>query len=276
VRPSRVLRRAADYLERHEVDSPLPTAEQLLASVLGTDRAGLYSRDEALRADEAKAFGRVLCRRCAGEPTQHLTGEAGFRSIRLIVRRGVFVPRPETECLVEAALEVVVARPSPLIVDVGTGTGAIALALKHERPDARVWAVDRSPDAIALAKENATALGLEIEVRPGDLLSDLDPGIGPVDLVVSNPPYVAPGEFAELPREVRADPAQALLGGPEVYEAIFAQASPRLRAGGSVVVEIDERRAEAVSRAARAAGASETMVRRDLAGRDRVVVATWP
>lgn len=276
MRPSQVVRRAADYLERHEVDSPMPTAEQLLSSVLGTDRAGLYSRDEALRGDEAKAFGRVLCRRCAGVPTQHLTGEAWFRSIRLIVRPGVFVPRPETEGLVDAALELVDARPSPLVIDVGTGTGAIALALKHERPGARVWAIDRSPDAVALAKENAAALGLEIEVRTGDLLSDLDPRIGPVDLVVSNPPYVAPAEYAGLPREVRADPAQALLGGPEVYEAIFAQAAPRLRAGGSVVVEIDERRSEAVSRAALDAGAHEARVRRDLAGRDRVVVATWP
>lgn len=277
MRPAQVLRRAADYLERHDVESPMPTAEQLLAGVLGTDRAGLYTREAPLGGDEAKAFGRALCRRCAGVPTQHLTGMTGFRHLELMVRPGVFVPRPETEVVVEAALEVVRDRSEPVVVDVGTGTGAIAIALKHERPDASVWAVDRSARAVALASANADLLGIEVEVRSGDLLRDLDPVVtGPLDLVVSNPPYLEHDEMDSLPAEVRADPEGALLGGVEVIGALLEQASNRLRSGGSLVVEIGERQADAVSRAARRAGALETVTRVDLTGRDRVVVATWP
>jgi release factor glutamine methyltransferase len=272
-----VLRRAADYLERHDVDSPLPTAEQLLAGVLGTDRSGLYTREAPLRSAEAKAFGRALCRRCAGVPTQHLTGETGFRHLMLQVRPGVFVPRPETEVVVDAALEVVRDRPAPVVVDVGTGTGAIALAFKQERPDARVWAVDRSTRAVALAKANADRLGLEVNVRRSDLFADLDAAAtGPIDLVVSNPPYLEPHELDALPPEVRADPNEALVGGVAVIEALLVQASTRLGAGGSVVVEIGEHQAPAVTRAARLAGARTATVRPDLTGRDRVVVSTWP
>jgi release factor glutamine methyltransferase len=189
----------------------------------------------------------------------------------------VFVPRPETEGLVDAALEALGDRAAPTIVDVGTGTGAIALALKQERPDARVWAMDSSPDAVALARENAEALRLDVTVGEWDMLTGLDASItGPLDLVVSNPPYVEPREHSDLPRDVRADPLGALLGGLAVYRSLFAQAADRLRSGGGVVVEIDERRGREVSSAATEAGAVAVDVRRDLAGRDRVVVATWP
>jgi release factor glutamine methyltransferase len=272
-----VVRRGADYLERHDVDASLSTAEQLLAGVLGTDRSGVYAREEPLRSAEARAFGRALCRRCTGVPTQHLTGETGFRHLVLTVRPGVFVPRPETEIVVDAAVEALPVTPGPLVVDVGTGAGAIALSLKRERPDARVIAVDRSPEALALTEENAARTGLEIEVLESDLLAALDPSsTGPIDLVVSNPPYVEEGEYAALPAEVRADPVEALVGGVEVYATLFEQASTRLREGGVVVVEIGERQAAAVGEKAREAGATDIVVLPDLAGRDRVVVATWP
>lgn len=277
MRPSEVVRRGADYLERHDVDASLSTAEQLLAGVLGTDRSGVYAREEPLRSAEARAFGRALCRRCTGVPTQHLTGETGFRHLVLTVRPGVFVPRPETEIVVDAAVEALPVTPGPLVVDVGTGAGAIALSLKRERPDARVIAVDRSPEALALTEENAARTGLEIEVLASDLLAALDPSsTGPIDLVVSNPPYVEEGEYAALPAEVRADPVEALVGGVEVYATLFEQASTRLREGGVVVVEIGERHAAAVGEKAREAGATDIVVLPDLAGRDRVVVATWP
>lgn len=277
MRPSEVVRRGADYLERHDVDASLSTAEQLLAGVLGTDRSGVYAREEPLRSAEARAFGRALCRRCTGVPTQHLTGETGFRHLVLTVRPGVFVPRPETEIVVDAAVEALPVTPGPLVVDVGTGAGAIALSLKRERPDARVIAVDRSPEALALTEENAARTGLEIEVLASDLLAALDPSsTGPIDLVVSNPPYVEEGEYAALPAEVRADPVEALVGGVEVYATLFEQASTRLREGGVVVVEIGERQAAAVGEKAREAGATDIVVLPDLAGRDRVVVATWP
>jgi len=277
VRPSDVVRRGADYLQRHDVDAPLSTAEQLLASVLGTDRSGVYTRDDPLRSGEARAFGRALCRRCSGVPTQHITGETGFRHLTLIVRPGVFVPRPETETVVDAALDAVRDTTAPVIVDVGTGTGAIALSLKQERPDARIVAVDRSPEALALAEENAIRTGLEIEIRASDLLASLHPSTtGPIDLVVSNPPYIEDHEYATLPVEARADPVESLVGGVGVYERLFDQASTRLRNGGSVVAEIGDRQAVAVSEAARDAGATDVVVGRDLVGRDRVVIATWP
>ncbi|CAN5769914.1 peptide chain release factor N(5)-glutamine methyltransferase [soil metagenome] len=277
MRPSQVLRRAADYLERHEIQAPRPTAEQLLARILGVDRAGLYLRDTPLDPDESKAFGRALSRRCAGTPTQHVTGETGFRHLILTVRPGVFVPRTETEVVVGAVLDVMRDRPTPAVVDVGTGTGAIALAVKQERSDSRVWAVDRSSEAAALARHNARRTGLDIGVVQADLLDGLDASTtGALDVVVSNPPYLEADDLASLPREVRADPTDALVGGVAVYAALFDQASPRLVPCGALVVEIDERRAKAVTAAALGAGATGISVVTDLAGRERAVVATWP
>jgi release factor glutamine methyltransferase len=289
MRPAEVLRRATDYLSRHDVDSPRPTAEVLLAQILGTDRAGLYARDEGLSTVEAKRFGRALCRRCAGVPLQHLTGEQAFRRLTLLVRPGVFIPRPETEILVEHALASIEGVSTPVVVDVGTGTGAIGLAIKAERPDARVVAIDVSADAVELARTNAGRLNLEVEVVEGDLLEPLMPSAmpsampptmpsldGAVDLVVSNPPYVLADELETLPPDVRADPAAALVGSIDVYERLFAQAAVMLRAGGAVAVEIDEAQGEAVRAAASAAGLVDIRIEQDLAGRDRVVRARKP
>jgi release factor glutamine methyltransferase len=276
VRPADVLRRAGDYLERHGVESPLATAEQLMMHVLGTDRAGLYARSDGLDTREARMFGRAICQRCSGTPLQHLTGEQTFRRIDLEVRPGVFVPRPETELLAGHALEALNGTEAPVIVDVGTGTGAIALAMKHERPDARVFATDVSPEAVELARANAARLGLDVTVVEGDLLASLPEELrGRVDLVVSNPPYIAPEELDDLPSEVKADPELALLGGIEVYERLAAEALRWLRDGGVLAVEIGASRSEAV---VDVLGASFMGVRvePDLAGRDRVVLARRP
>ena len=148
MRPAEVLRRASGYLDRHGVESPDATAEILLMHVLGTDRAGLYARTAGLDTREARMFGRAICQRGAGTPVQHLTGDQPFRGITLEVRPGVFVPRPETELLVEHALAEAGDREDPVVVDAGTGTGAIALAVKHERPDAMVFATDLSAEAV--------------------------------------------------------------------------------------------------------------------------------
>jgi release factor glutamine methyltransferase len=277
MRPSLVVRRGAEYLERHGVQSPLPSAETLLMHVLGVDRAGLYTRDEPLDPAEARAFGQALCRRCAGTPVQHLTGNAGFGRLTLAVRPGVFVPRPETEVLVEIALELLRPVPSPFVVDVGTGTGAIALSLVAARPDARTVAIDSSTDAVALAEHNAEALGLDLEVRLGDMLGPLeDRERGAVDLVVSNPPYVGDEELADAPAEVAADPSLALRGGPATYRRLFAHAWSALRPGGWVAVEIGETLAEEITGMARVAGWERVEVRADLNGRDRVVTARRP
>jgi release factor glutamine methyltransferase len=276
VRPAEVLRRASAYLDRHGVQSPDATAEILLMYVIGTDRAGLYARSAGLDTREARMFGRAICQRCAGTPVQHLTGDEQFRGITLEVRPGVFVPRPETELLVEHALSEVGDREDPVVVDVGTGTGAIALAVKDERPDATVFATDLSAEAVELARANAARLGLAVTVLEGDLLEPLPVDLrGWVDAVVSNPPYVPAEDLQDLPAEVRADPVLALVGGIDVYERLGAQASRWLRAGGVLAVEIDARLSDPVVRALSTAFA-EVRVERDLTGRDRVVLALAP
>jgi len=273
MRPADVVRRATAYLERHGVESPQANAEGLLMSVLGTDRADLYARTEGLDARQARLFGRALCQRCAGTPLQHLTGEQAFRRIRLEVRPGVFVPRPETEMLVELALAALGPAEDPVVVDVGTGTGAIALAIKHERPDASVFATDVAAEAVELARANAERLGLDVHVLEGPFLGPVPGDLrGWVDLVVSNPPYVAPETYADLPAEVRADPEEALLGGLEIYRELGERSSGWLRDGGWLAVEIDSTQADAVT-GLLAHDYGEVRVERDLTGRDRVVLA---
>jgi release factor glutamine methyltransferase len=276
VRPAQVIHRAAEYLERHGVESPVPTAERLLSYVLGTDRSGIYARD-GLSSLEAKLFGRALCRRCTGEPLQHVTGEQGFRRLTLRVRPGVFVPRPETEVLVQAVLDGLAGIEAPVVVDVGGGNGAVGLAIKDERPDATVYATDMSAEAAALARENAETLGLEMTVMVGDLLEPLPRDLrGGVDAVVSNLPYVAAEMRESLPPDVRAEPELAVFGGMDLYGRLFAQAFGCLRPGGLIAVEIEERMAASVSEGAERAGFEDLSVRRDLAGRDRVVGGRRP
>lgn len=275
-RPADVLRRAADYLDRHGVDSPRTTAERLLMHVLRTDRAGLYTRTEGLDTREARVFGRALCQRCAGTPLQHLTGEHGFRRLVLEVRPGVFVPRPETEILVEHALAAIGGSEDPVVVDVGTGTGAIALAIKDEHPGATVYATDRSIDAVELARANADRLGLDVRIHEGDILDPLPGALrGWIDLVVSNPPYVTAAEVADLPAEVRTEPAEALLGDLELYQRLADEASRWLHDGGTLAVEIGASHGASVA-AILSAGYIDVRVVQDLAGRDRVVLARRP
>ena len=276
MRPSEVLVRGTRYLERHGVSSARANAEVLLMHVLRTDRSGLYSRTASLDPREARMFGRALCQRRSGTPLQHLTGEQAFRRIVVEARPGVFVPRPETEVLVEHALAAVRGVEAPLVVDVGTGTGAVALSIKDERPDARVFATDLSPEAVELATANAARLGLEVTVVEGDLLEPLLPELrGWVDLVIANPPYVPLAEIDDLPEEVRADPRLALAGGVDLYRRLAADALRWLRDGGTFAVEIDARLGEDVVRIL-AGGFADVRVERDLAGRDRVVLARAP
>ena len=276
MRPAEVVRRSAEYLARHGVESPVPTAERLLSHALGTDRTGIYAR-EGLTSQEARLFGRALCRRCAGEPLQHVTGAQGFRRLVLRTRPGVFVPRPETEVLVQAALDGLAGVSAPVVVDVATGSGAVALAIADERPDATVFATDLSAEAVALARENAGLLGLRVTAFEGDLLGPL-PGdlLGRVDMVVCNPPYVAPDARDSLPPDVLAEPPLALFGGIELYERLFEQAARWLRPGGFVAVEIEEGAAGVVTEAAAREGFEQPAVRRDLTGRDRVVTGRRP
>lgn len=276
MRPSELVRRATAYLERHGVENARQNAEALLLQILRTDRAGLYARTTGLDVREAQIYGRALCQRCTGTPLQHLTGEQAFRRISVHVRPGVFVPRPETEVLVGDALDAIGAIEDPVVVDVGTGTGAIALSIKYERPDASVFATDISGDAVDLARDNAARLELDVTVVQGDLLEPLPSDLrGWVDLVVSDPPYVTQDEYAELPAEVRADPDVSLLGGVEVYRRLGHEAARWLRDGGVIAVEVGERHAAEVVDAL-GPWFADISVGRDLAGRDRVVLARRP
>jgi release factor glutamine methyltransferase len=273
MRPAEVARRGAAYLARHGVASADHDAEALLRQILGVDRATLHARADGLTPAQARAFGRALCRRCTGTPLQHLTGEQGFRHLVLRVRPGVFVPRPETEVLVDVALARLADTTEPVVADACTGTGAVALAIADEHPGARVVATDLSPEAVALARENAVSLGLVIEVLEGDLLAPIE---GPLDLVTCNPPYVPETARGGLPAEVLADPPLAIFERPGLYERLFVQAFERLRPGGSVVVEIEEAAAATVVAAAEAAGFTDVVVLTDLADRDRVVGGRRP
>jgi release factor glutamine methyltransferase len=245
-------------------------------NLLGTDRAGLYARREGLDSAEARQFGRALCRRCAGTPLQHLTGEQQFLDLSLAVRPGVFIPRPETEGLVETALDTLDGTPAPLVVDVGTGTGAVALAIAARRPDARVMATDLSKAAVSLARRNAARLGLDVAVWSGDLLTPVPIELhAQLSLLVSNPPYLDQADYDSLPREVRADPYEALVGGTEFHRRLAEEAPVWLAPGGWLVLEIGDDQGDRV-RDLLAARLTEVEVLPDLAGRDRVVRGRLP
>jgi release factor glutamine methyltransferase len=189
----------------------------------------------------------------------------------LHVAPGVFVPRPETERLVEVALGLIESAHAPVVVDVGTGTGAIGLAIKRGRPDTRVLATDTSGEAVEVARANAVRLGLDVDVLLGDLLEPLPEELsGAVDLVVSNPPYVTEEEYESLPEEVRAEPYEALVGGTEVHRRLAEAASTWLRPSGWLVVEIGADQGSSV-RALFGQSFGNVEVLPDMAGRDRVV-----
>jgi release factor glutamine methyltransferase len=276
MRPAEIVRRSADYLALHGVDSPRDTAEVLLMHLLETDRAGLYTRSEGLDGRTARLLGRALCQRCAGTPLQYLTGEQQFLGLVLGVGPGVFVPRPETEGLALAALEALRGTTSPVVVDVGTGTGALALVLKHRRPDARVVATDLSPEAVDTARRNGVRHGLDVDVRLGDLLSTVPENLrGGVDLIVSNPPYIRREDYRALPEEVRREPYDALVGGTDIHRRL-AEASPRwLAPGGWLAMEVGDDQGGEV-RALLRERFSDVTVTPDLAGRDRVITARRP
>lgn len=276
MRPAEIVRRSAEYLRRHGVESPLETAEALMMQTLRTTRAGLYARKEGLDLATARRYGRALCQRCRGLPLQYLTGEQQFLDLRLHVEPGVFVPRPETEGLALAGLESLDGREKPIVVDVGTGTGALALFIKHRRSDANVLATDSSAVASLQARANAEWLALEIEVFDGDLLDPIPEELrGEIDLIVSNPPYITPEEYEDLPREVKHEPYEALVGGTAVHRRLVQAAIDWLKPGGWLFVEIGAEQGYEV-RAMFDEHLEKVRVQSDLAGRDRIVRGCRP
>jgi len=290
----RALSEGIQQLASAQVPSSSLAAELLLLHVLGRDRAFLYAHPEAeLRLEEERAYLHLLAQRAAGQPTQYLTHRQEFWGLPLRVEPGVFIPRPETEHVVEVALAIVHERlnkPGARIVDVGTGTGCIALALASELPHAEIVATDISDDALILARANAEALGLAGRVRfvKSDLLeafmshhgspaADFD--TRSFDLVVSNPPYVSPDEADHLPREVREhEPAAALFSpddGLEVTRRLIEQAQVALVRSGWIVLELGYNMAGRV-RALLGEGWTHVEITNDLRGIPRVLAAQKP
>jgi release factor glutamine methyltransferase len=255
-------------------DSPRLDAELLLAHLLGCNRAGLIvGGGDALTAQAALDYAGLIERRRLGEPSAYLTGRREFWSFGLMVSSAVLIPRPETELLVELALERLAGTAEPAVADLGTGSGAVALALAQERADARVVAVDSSAAALEVAAANARALGLErVEFREGSWCAPL--GAERFDLIVSNPPYVAEGDphLAAL----RFEPQQALVAGPDgldALRAIAAAARGNLRPGGSLLLEHGAGQGGAVRTLLADAGFVGVETRRDLSGNDRATLA---
>jgi release factor glutamine methyltransferase len=272
-----VLRLSAGYLSEHGSPTPRLDAELLIGHALGLPRIELYTNfDRPLDEPELAACRALLERRGRREPVAYILGRWGFHGLDLAVDGRVLVPRPETEVLVERCLALLDGREAPQIVDVGTGSGAIALAVKAARPDAAVAATDVSADALAVAAANAAALGLEVELVETDLLAGVE---GRFALVASNPPYIGEGEVAALEPEVAGyEPRLATVAGPagtEVLARLVAAAPGALEPGGWLVVECGLGQAEAVRAMMAAAGAAETSAEPDLAGIDRVVAGRW-
>jgi release factor glutamine methyltransferase len=251
------------------VESPRLDAELLLADALGLDRAAVIAGPmRELEPAQARRFQEHARRRTQREPVAYILGCKGFRTIELEVDARVLIPRPETEHLVEAALDL---PHGARVAEVGTGSGAVALALKAERPDLRVVATDSSAAALAVARANATRLGLDVELLRGDLLQ---PVAHPLDAVVSNPPYVAEADRGTLAAEItRHEPAEALFAGADGLDLIRRLAPEAAATGAALLaLEVGSGQAGAVAEIVREAGFTQTETVRDLAGHERVVV----
>jgi release factor glutamine methyltransferase len=284
VRLADALKSAIEFLDSNAVGSPRLNAEVLMMFTLGVDRAYLYAHPEReLTVEEESRYDEALQQRARGIPSQYITGHQEFWGLDLIVNPAVLIPRPETEHVVETVLELVRCREAhaaaeerPRILDVGTGSGAIALALAHELPQAAITAVDVSPEALDVARANAARLQLENRVRfmQSDLLTALSPD-DRFEIIASNPPYVGLGEEDKVQREVKKfEPKIAVFAGEEgldIIARLIPQARAHLVPGGYLVIEIGYTQSQRVM--SMLDGWDDVHTVPDLQGIPRVVVA---
>jgi release factor glutamine methyltransferase len=275
MKPLEFVREVALELASAGVPSPRVDAEHLVAHVAGLTRTELYSADRELSDDEVRRLRSLQERRRTREPLAYILGEWGFRRLVLKLDGRALIPRPETEILVERCLEHLRGLATPRVLDVGVGSGAIALALADEHPGVRVVGVDSSLAALSLARENRLRAGVDgrVDFAYGDLLGGAR---GPLDLVVSNPPYVSPAEFESLQPEIRLYEPYEALAGEGRGEAVARSAPAVLRPGGWVVLECGDGQTGALADALRGLGYEDVLVTPDLAGRDRVVEGRRP
>jgi release factor glutamine methyltransferase len=253
------LRSAEERLAHAGVDTPRVDAELLLAHVLGVSRSAVRSQRNGAVPDE---FKQLLARRVQREPLAYVLGEWGFRRLVLKTDRRALIPRPETEIVVERCLALVEGTREPRVLDLGTGTGAIALAIADEHSNARVTAVDASPSALELAHENAERLALPVEMR----LGGIEVAAEGWDLVISNPPYVAPDEWESLQPEIRDWEPRSALVGEGLHEEIAARARTRW-----LVLEVADGQAQHVAGVLSSLGYVDVNITPDLTGMERVV-----
>ncbi|MGA9525540.1 MAG: peptide chain release factor N(5)-glutamine methyltransferase [Myxococcaceae bacterium] len=277
----RVLTWTTQHFEKKEIDAPRLTAEILLSHVLKVDRVRLYvDLDRPLSKEELATYRGLIERRSSGEPTHYLTGHREFYGRTFKVDPRVLIPRPETELLVEAVLREVPKEAPARLLDLCVGSGAVAVTLAAERPQASVWATDLSPDAVAVSRENAEALGVgaRVTIREGDLFSPLPPGVR-FDALASNPPYIRSSDIGTLQAEVQREPHLALDGGADgldLIRRIAREGQSWVKGGGRLAMEIGEEQGDAVKRLLEETGWVDVSVEKDLARLDRLVLARAP
>jgi release factor glutamine methyltransferase len=273
-------RNAAEQLESAGVPEPVASAEFLLAELLGVKRSELALLGKPVTDGEAELYEAYISHRLEREPVQRILGYAYFRNLKLELDEHTLIPRPDTESVVEAALGCVDSWGGACrVLDLGTGSGAIAISIAQERPSCEVHATDASDGALRMARRNAARAGVTIRSYETDLTSDLGTLEGSIEVLVSNPPYVKSGDIPKLASEVRDwDPHAALDGGPDgldFYRRIFTEATPLLAYGANVVLEVGDGQAQEVLKLGRRAGFEPLGARPDLAGTLRAVLLCW-
>jgi len=272
---SEVLRLSTAHLAAKGSETPRLDAERLLAQALGLERIELYmASNRSLTPLELDAARALVTRRARREPLQYVLGEWGFRRLTLAVDSRALIPRPETEVLVERALALIAGLERPRVLDVGTGSGAIALAIADEHPGAMITGLDSSEDALALAAENAARTGLTVELARHDLFQGLPDG--PWDLIVSNPPYVDAADLPTLQPEVRDWEPHGALSAEGAVEAVARGSVAVLAPGGGLALEVGAGQTDATAALLTELGLVEVRVTRDLRGVDRVVEGVRP
>ena len=274
-------RRAAARLERAGIPEPVASAEVLLSELLGVGRADLAVREEPLTEEQTSLYETWISRRMQREPVQRILGYAYFRNLVLELNEDTLIPRPDTESVVDLALECIDRRGFPCVVlDVGTGSGAIAISIAQERPRCEVHATDISDAALEISRKNAARNNTAVSFHKADVASGLRFLKGRVDLLVSNPPYVdeLSAERRLAPEVRRWDPPAALYSGRDelaFFDRIFAETPPLLRQGADVVLEVGDGQAERVLDLGARYGFVPLGIRNDLAGTPRAVLLRW-
>ena len=284
----KTLSAAGLFLKKHGSLSPRLEAERLMARALDLARIELYIQyDRPLTEEERETYRELIKERARGLPLQYIIGEQGFRKINLKVTPAVLIPRPETEQLVEYVIQKIDSlrddikdeRKTPVILDIGTGSGAISISLAFEVDDIEIWALDRSSKALEVAMENASNYDPDKKIRffKSDIFSGVrDEYNGRFDIIVANPPYIATGMISKLPVDVQHEPIEALDGGAEgldFYHSIISGSKDYLSSGGSVIFEIGDDQGEKVREIFVDHDFSEIHTMQDHSGRDRIVAA---